>query len=293
MLGGGLSIVLSNLIFEKHIKCELFLASRTWDKKEVSEQPSFIKFITNEKARDKTLNFNIIIHCASPSNITKIASLEELLDLNISYLEDSISIATNKVVYISSGEVYGGKSSDALGKLVSPNLNLKRSWYPYAKLEAEKNLTRMNASGMFSLDVIRLFHTFGPGIKPDDGRSFADILYGATTSGKITMKSSGAQVRSFLYLTDAIRAILMCTPPHHTNRVLNVGSPHPISILEFAKMVSDITGSKIEFKDDVFEHSPFNEIIPNISELQTLGWLPEVGLQEAIERTLNWLKREL
>ena len=50
--------------------------------------------------------------------------------------------------------------------------------------------------------------------------------------------------------------------------------------------------SRIEFRDEVFEHSPFDEIVPNISEIQSLGWSPEVRLDEAIGRTINWLKRD-
>lgn len=292
MLGKGLSVMLSSLIIEKKLNFELFLASRYWNKKEVSQYSSRLNFITNEQARDKTIAFDVIIHCASPSNITKISNLEELLDINTGYLKDCISPTTNKVVFISSGEIYGGKSTEVSKIQVPPSLNLKRNWYPFAKLAAEETLAQMSASSGFSMDVIRLFHTFGPGIKPNDGRSFADILYGAATSRRIVLKSSGTQVRSFLYLTDALRAILMCVPPHPTNRILNVGSPQPMSIIEFAEIVAVLTDSRIETCNEDFQHSPFNEIIPDISEAQDIGWVPEVSPQEAIYRTLNWIKRE-
>jgi nucleoside-diphosphate-sugar epimerase len=84
----------------------------------------------------------------------------------------------------------------------------------------------------------------------------------------------------------------MCVSSNSTSRTFNVGSPLPVSIIEFAQIVAGLTGSRIEFRDEVFEHSPFDEIVPNISEIQSLGWSPEVRLDEAIGRTINWLKRD-
>ncbi len=290
MLGGGLSVVLTNLILEQKLNCQLYLASRSWGSSEKISRNEKVKFITNEQARAGNIPFDFIIHCASPSNITKVQSLKELIDLNIGYLQDCINFSTKKIVYISSGEVYGGKITNTATPLSISDLSNRRNWYPSAKLEAERILGELSAVQGFSLDVIRLFHTFGPGLNPNDGRSFGDIIYGAAISKKITLKSTGSQVRSFLYLTDAIRAILMCMSTKTPNRIFNVGSPNPVSIYGFANLVADISGSTIEFCEEKFEHSLLDEIIPDISGIQSLGWYPEVDLRVAITRTLNWAR---
>jgi UDP-glucuronate decarboxylase len=290
MLGGGISVVLANLILKQELNCQLYLASRSWSNLEKFNHNETVNFISNEQARAGDIPFDFIIHCASPSNITKVQSLKELIDINVGYLQDSINFSTKKVVFISSGEVYGGKTTETSTSLPTSDLSNRRNWYPSAKQEAEKILGKLSAVQGFSLDVIRLFHTFGPGLNPNDGRSFGDIIYGAAISKRIILKSTGSQVRSFLYLTDAIRAILMCMSTKTGNRTFNVGSPNPTSIYEFANLVADISGSTIEFREENFEHSPFDEIIPDISGIQSLGWLPEVDLRVAITRTLNWVR---
>jgi UDP-glucuronate decarboxylase len=292
MLGRGLSVVLRSLVATGKLHCNLFLASREWRQEDLIQKTSGIEFISNQEARKRKIPFDLIIHCASPSNITKIQTLEELSDINYRYLEDCISHSTSKVIFISSGEVYQGKETRVSLTLNLPHLTEKRNWYPYIKLQTENKLDLLSFERGFSLVVMRLFHTFGPGMHRDDGRSFSDIIYGAEISGKIVLKSAGTHVRSFLFLTDAIRAILMCLTSGSESRVLNVGSSEPRSILEFAKIVSNITGSKIEFQDVDFEHSPFEVIVPDISEIKSLGWLPEIDLEEGINRTLKWVQKQ-
>lgn len=292
MLGGGLVATLRSLISIGILDCNLFLASRKWNAPGIENNTKKILHISNEDARKKNYPFDLIIHCASPSNITRIQTIEELEDVNLVYLEDCISQSTQKVIYISSGEVYQGRETKISTKLALPCLDERRNWYPYVKLKTENSLHEMSQKKNFSLDVVRLFHTFGPGMRKDDGRSFADIVFGAGVLGKIVLKSPGDQVRAFLYLTDAIRAILMCATTLSSSRVFNIGSSKPTTILQFAQMASDISGSKIEFHDVSFEHSPFDVIVPDLSETIALGWSQEVDLVDGLIRTLNWVRRQ-
>ncbi len=288
MLGGAIAATLCEMLRKDSINCELYLASRLWKNISQLNYEKSIKFVSNDEARKGNIDFDLIIHCASPSNTTKIKSLEELRDINTSFLKDCISFATKKVIYISSGEVYGGSSTrvDLLPPVLNPEI--RRHWYPISKLETELFLKNYES---LSIDIVRLFHTFGPGLRHDDGRSFADIIYAAADSNEIVLKSDGTQIRSFLYVGDAVMGILICMTQVSKYRVLNVGSSDEISIGGFANLVSEITGSRIRYSQEVFEHSLFDKIVPDISETTKIGWIPQVELSDAVLATLDWIKR--
>ena len=290
MVGGALAVTFAELINEQLIECELYLASRSWEGYEEFFQNKNIKPISNIDARSGSILFDTIIHCASPSNITKIESLDQLSDINTGFLRECISSVTEKVVFISSGEIYGGNITqiDSIPPILDENT--RRHWYPIAKLETEQFLKEKTEKTNLSVDVVRLFHTFGPGLSPNDGRSFADIIYSAAFSKEIILKSDGQQIRSFLYLGDAVSAILLSLIRRNSFLVTNVGSPIGISILGFANLVAEITGSVVRFSKLKFEHSPFDSVIPDVTETAKLGWSPKVSLEGAISNTLLWVK---
>ena len=147
----------------------------------------------------------------------------------------------------------------------------------------------------FSASSVRLFHTFGPGVKRNDGRSFADIIWSAVLSKEIVLKSRGNQVRSFLYLSDAVDAIIKIALTNESGyKVINVGSNMPVSVLEFAEMVSIITESSISFNlQNDFEHSSNNYLVPIISNLNSYNWFAKVDILDGIKFTVNWIKNSL
>lgn len=289
-IGRTLALTLANAVTDGLLDCELFLASRNW--REHSEFSSLRKvhLLSNNEARSNKFEYEVIFHCASPSNVTKIESLEELRDINKQFLSDCISSKTKNVVYLSSGEVYGSGSTSVSTSIQKPNSESLRSWYPLAKIEAEEFLMTLSSNRKLGIGVVRLFHTFGPGLKVDDGRSFADILWGAVSSKKITLKSDGLQIRTFLYVGDAIKALLMSANLPIGITTLNIGSNQALTIRQFAELVGEKTRSALVYSKEEFEHSPFNTIIPDISKAEDFGWIPSVGIDDAITRTLNWAK---
>ncbi len=292
MLGNALAVTLDNIIYEQSLRCDLFLASRIWPEESISRFRSSPHLLNNIEVRSKKYDFDLIVHCASPSNVTKIEGYLQLADINRGFLEDCISENTKKVVFISTGEVYkGGETKIGPMKLEEISEN-KRDWYPLAKIDCENYLSEVSSASEISVDILRLFHTFGPGISRNDGRSFSDILYSASDKKRIELKSDGSQVRSFLYLADAISAILLCLEEISEFRVFNIGSPHQFSIMEFAKLVGNATDSDVIVKKSQFDHSPFDVIVPDISETLSWGWKPIVDIRDSINLTLNWIKRQ-
>ncbi len=293
MLGGTLAVTFIELKKRNQLPgSKVYLASREWGNWQYNlENATDVIFITNQEARETRLNFDLIIHCASPSNITKISNLENLLDINQTFLSDCVSNRTEKIIFISAGEVYGGQDTTLVPRIEGFNKSEKRSWYPLAKLQTEGYLTKNFSQTDVSINILRLFHSFGPGLSKDDGRSFADFLYSGAASEDIVLKSHGDQIRTFLYSGDAVAAILLTILSAEKFLILNIGSESRFSIREFAQEVARISNVHVATTlDGSFLHSPFNSVVPNISRARQLGWAPKVEMQEAIKRTLKWIK---
>lgn len=293
MLGGAIRDYLTALFLDEVIHPRrLIFASRKWaNQNDVKTNPKIVR-IENTQISEYTASTNLLIHTASPSNITKIASLEELKEVNSGVIKHLKSSSLNRIIYISSGEVYRGGNTDesnVVDQLVSADM---RTWYPAVKQSTENLFL-----GLAGVDttVVRLFHTFGPGISEDDGRSFGDILWAGARGRTIHLKSDGSQVRSFLYLADAVSAICkLLERGNKTNQIYNLGSSDPVSILDFAKLVSQATNVEVNLKlDTTFQHSPNQVIVPTTQKLRNLGWTPDFDLNFAVKKTVDSIRNSL
>lgn len=275
---------------------ELVLASRNWEKDYIKKYStaSGLRFINNSEIT-AIGKIDLVIHAASPSNITRIQSLHQLREVNGGFISLVRKLKPERIVYLSSGEVYKGEDLAEGDRSGNFSEQERRDWYPIAKLEAEDTLKSLATTGELNAQVIRLFHTFGPGVKSDDGRSFADILWGAVANGEITLRSQGGQIRTFLYLGDAARGIVSASLfASKEFEIFNLGSDTPISILEFAQITARITNSKIMFiNNQDFLHSPNEHIVPKMGNIKSCGWGPQIDLETGIRRTANWIQNSI
>jgi nucleoside-diphosphate-sugar epimerase len=298
MVGNGLSKALIHLKKNGKLSTtKLYLASRHWETKFVDNysEGSDCFLIKNQNITDIRGPIELVIHTASPSNITKIGSYEELQEVNLGIMRKLQKLQPKRVIFISSGEVYGGKSAEESQDFHGFTKTKKRDWYPLAKLEAEFEVKEYAIRNASSASIIRLFHTFGPGVKRNDGRSFADILWNSVTLGQIELYSDGSQVRSFLYLADAIEAMLKVALSQESGvRVVNLGSNIPHTVYEFAQLVSGLTGSPIKIKtQSEFLHSPNGYVVPALNAIYNYSWEPKIEIMEGIRRTLGWMTKSI
>ncbi len=140
--------------------------------------------------------------------------------------------------------------------------------------------------------IARIFNTYGPRMRPQDGRAVPTFVRQALASDPITVFGDGSQTRSFCYVDDLIRGLyLLATSGEHLP--VNLGNPGEFTILELAETVIRMTGSKSEI---VFEALPVDDPQvrqPDITRAQeVLGWEPEVGLERGLARILAALGRE-
>ena len=257
---------------------------------------SILNLITYEELySSQNLDFDLVIHAASPASPQTFRNLEKLRDINSGFIDFVIKSHKTKpkIIFFSTSEIYGSGASQAIPEenIGTIDTTLSRSMYPLAKKEAESLIIRSSRREGYAFNIFRLFHTFGPGIRLGDGRSFADFIWDVARGTKPVLHSSGNQVRSFLYLLDMVAAVLGTTIQ---NSIFNLGSQQPITILEFAQLVSKVGGleGKVEFVGLPESHhtSPNNVLLPDLTHLKATGWHQVVALEDAISRTLNWSK---
>ncbi len=304
----GASGLIGGYLANALLKCSDFLGSNAPEVIAVSKSGRFpnlenldnqskLTFLKLDLEReDLDFDFNVLIHAASAASPTVKISRESIFEVNCKSLRRLRTTPglVERVLFISTGEVYG---TDAPRKVTEDFMGqfdrtTYRANYPEAKLAGEELTTGLNEVGI-SGRVARLFHSFGPGLRKDDGRSFADFLWAAALGELPVLRSSGMQIRSFLYLEDSIVGLLKVLDSD-TEAPINVGSDLDLTVLEFASRVSSIAGlgGEVLFqaKESETVFSPNDVVLPSNELLRITGWNQEVDLDVAIERTIDWIK---
>jgi dTDP-glucose 4,6-dehydratase len=164
-----------------------------------------------------------------------------------------------------------------------------RGVYDEAKRFAEAMTMAYHRHHGVNTAIARIFNTFGPRMRPDDGRAVPAFLTQALQGKPLTVYGDGTQTRSFCYISDLVEGIvrLMRSDVHEP---VNLGNPQELRIIDLARLVLELTRSRspIEYRplpqDDPVRRRP------DITRARTLlGWEPRVSLREGLERTLDWL----
>jgi dTDP-glucose 4,6-dehydratase len=167
-----------------------------------------------------------------------------------------------------------------------------RGVYDEAKRYAEALTMAYHRQQGVDTSIVRIFNTYGPRMRPHDGRAIPNFLDQALDEKPLTIYGDGSQTRSFCYVADLIRGlILLAESGEHLP--VNIGNPGEYTIRELAEAVLKATGSKSQI---VFEALPVDDPQvrqPDITRArQLLGWEPEVGLDEGLRLTIESLGRE-
>jgi nucleoside-diphosphate-sugar epimerase len=140
---------------------------------------------------------------------------------------------------------------------------------------------------------VRIFNTYGPQMRPDDGRVVSNFIVQALAGKPITVYGDGQQSRSFCFVDDEVRGLLALLDSGYVGPV-NIGNPHEFTVLELAQKVLALTGSASELQ---FDPRPVDDPAQRKPDLtlarSTLGWEPEVQLREGLERTAAYFRSVL
>lgn len=165
-----------------------------------------------------------------------------------------------------------------------------RSVYDEAKRFSEAAVTAWNRYYAVNTHMVRIFNTYGPRLQANDGRVISNFMMQALAGKPLTVYGDGMQTRSFCYVSDLVDGILrLSESDEHTP--VNIGNPGEFTMVECAKEVLAVTGSKSEI---VFEPLPQDDPArrrPDISKAKKLlGWEPKVPLREGLQRSLEYFR---
>jgi dTDP-glucose 4,6-dehydratase len=189
----------------------------------------------------------------------------------------------------STSEVYGDPREHPQRETYWGHVNPigPRGVYDEAKRYAEALTMAYHRQQGVDTAIVRIFNTYGPRMRPHDGRAIPTFLRQALSDRPITVFGDGSQTRSFCYVEDEIRGIIALAESDYHYPV-NIGNPDEFTLLELAEAVIEVTGSKSEI---VFEALPVDDPQqrrPDITlATQILGWKPEIDLREGLRRTID------
>ena len=240
-----------------------------------------------------------VLHFAS------LASPKDYLDYPIQTLKVG-SLGTHKALGLamekkanfllaSTSEVYGDPMVHPQAESYPGNVDpvVPRGVYDEAKRFAEAITMAYHRSHGLRTRIARIFNTYGPRMRLDDGRALPNFMVQALRGEDITVYGNGTQTRSFCYVDDLIEGIKRLLDSDVPDPV-NLGNPEEITVLDFAKEIIRLTGSKSRI---IFCPLPQNDPKvrqPDITKAKTiLEWEPKVSRQEGLRRTLQYFKQKL
>ncbi|MCU0821707.1 MAG: SDR family oxidoreductase [Spirochaetes bacterium] len=202
-----------------------------------------------------------------------------------------------KILQASTSEVYGDPEVHPQDESYWGKVNPigKRACYDEGKRCAESLFFDYHRQNGVNIRVVRIFNTYGPRMRPDDGRVVSNFIVQALKNEKITIYGAGSQTRSFCYISDMIKGVtsMMNSGDDFTGPV-NLGNPEEYSILQIAEKIIELTGSKskIDYKplpdDDPVRRKPDIALAR-----KKLGWEPSIGLAEGLKKTIEYFENVL
>ena len=300
-------LILINKDLLKHSPCKVIALIRN----EEHAKERFKDYINNEKLeilkQDVADDINIsqkvdyIIHAASQAS-PKYYNIDPVgvISPNVLGTRNTLELAKKNNIqgylYFSSSEVYGQLNDGDIfkeqefGYLDPTNI---RSCYAESKRMGENLCVSYGSQYNIPIKIVRPFHTYGPGMKLEDGRVFADFVKSIVNNEDIEMKSDGSATRAFCYLSDATIAFFKVLLDGETNNAYNVANSQAIiSIKDLATMlVNKYPEKNLEAifvkQNQNYLQSPVRGNPVDTSKLEKLGWEPSIAIEDGFMRTIN------
>jgi dTDP-glucose 4,6-dehydratase len=240
-----------------------------------------------------------VLDFASPASpIDYLRHPFETLHVGSIGVENALKLARRSgavFVLSSTSEVYGDPLEHPQRETYCGNVNPigPRAVYDEAKRFAEAITMAYRRYERVSVRVARIFNTYGPRMRLDDGRVVPAFVAQALRGHPITVFGDGSQTRSFCYVDDNVEAIWRLLHSQYQEPV-NVGNPHELTILQFAEAVQRLTGTSLPI-----EHHPLPEDDPRVRRpdmtrvREVLGWEPKVAFDEGMARTIAWFREHV
>jgi dTDP-glucose 4,6-dehydratase len=240
-----------------------------------------------------------VLHFASPASPVDYLKLPiQTLKVGALGTHNSLGLAlAKKAKYFlaSTSECYGDPQVTPQPETYWGHVNPigPRGVYDEAKRFAEAMTMAYHRYHGVDTHIVRIFNTYGPRMRLNDGRALPNFVYQALSGQPITVYGDGRQTRSFCYVSDLIEGIfrLMNSGEHEP---VNIGNPQEITILEFAERIRALTETTVPIVFEPLPQDDPKQRCPDITKARRVlrGWEPKVGLQEGLRFTLDSFRRQ-
>ncbi|MCB1005044.1 MAG: SDR family oxidoreductase [Acidimicrobiales bacterium] len=238
-----------------------------------------------------------IVHMASAASVPDyLARPIETLDVGSMGTRHGLELARAtgaRFVLASTSEVYGDPLEHPQTESYWGNVNPvgPRSVYDEAKRFAEALTMAFHRTHGVSVGIVRTFNTYGPAMRPSDGRVVSNFLVQALRGEPLTVYGDGTQTRSFCYVDDQVRGYASLLDASGFTGPVNIGNPGEFTMLELAEQVVAVTGSSSPVVHEELPQDDPTQRRPDISlARERLGWAPTVALRDGLERTAAWFR---
>ena len=237
-----------------------------------------------------------VLHFASPASPIDFKKLPiQILKVGSSGTINALGVAKAKgakFFLASTSEVYGDPLEHPQKETYVGNVDpiSERSVYDEAKRFAEATTMAYHRFHKIDIRIIRIFNTYGPRMRPEDGRVISNFISQALTNKPITVYGDGSQTRSFQYVSDLVEGIVKLLNVNYIEPI-NLGNPVEFTILELANIIKEITGTKSEIIFKSLPEADPKRRRPDITRAkQILGWEPKISLKEGLKKMIGYYK---
>ena len=240
-----------------------------------------------------------VLHIASPASPDDFERLPfEIMAVNSegTRLAAELALANGaRFLFASTSEVYGDPEVHPQGEDYWGHVNVTgpRAVYDESKRFGEALAAAFRRHRGLEARVVRIFNTYGPRMRPADGRLIPNLVSQALAGRPLTVYGDGSQTRSFCYVSDMVDGILALLYSD-VGEPVNVGMPDEMTVLEVAEMIRDAVDGRLEI---VFRPLPVDDPRrrrPDIARAaELLGWRPRVPVAEGLPKTIAWFRQKL
>ena len=248
---------------------------------------------------DPEENIDCVIHLAScaspvayaenPINTLKSGSIGTINSLGIARKYNS------SFLLASTSEIYGDPKISPQHEEYWGNVNPvgPRSMYDESKRFAEAATQAYITEYKLNAKIVRIFNTYGPNMKLDDGRVVTNFIVQALKNKDLTVFGKGLQTRSFSYVDDTVNGIMLASSYKEPD-IFNIGNDNEITINQLAQTIIDITNTKSKI---IYKDLPTDDPLqrkPDLSKSkELLNYEPVIGLEKGLEKTIEWVKKNI
>ncbi|MGW0160116.1 NAD-dependent epimerase/dehydratase family protein [Mycobacterium sp. NPDC003323] len=240
--------------------------------------------------------FDTVFHLASPASPADYFRLPvqtlRVGSLGTAVVLDLAERHGARVVLASTSEVYGDPLEHPQRETYWGNVNPigPRSVYDEAKRFAEALVFAYERTRSADIGVARIFNTYGPRMRVDDGRMVPTFCRQAVTGAPITVEGDGSQTRSLCYVGDTVGGLIALARSDSSGPV-NIGNPHELTVMQTAELIRDLAGSSSPIVNVAAATDDPKRRCPDIDVAhREIGWQPEVSHRDGLATTVQWFQ---